>query len=91
MHKFLTAAVAAPLKPFRLSVPAGTFSALVEVNLRKPAYNDFLTLRDDAQTLRGWYRNRVTRVLLTFILTSAGSALGLWLAGVQILHRLQGG
>jgi pheromone shutdown protein TraB len=33
----------------------------------------------------------VTRVLLTFILTSAGSALGLWLAGVQILHRLQGG
>jgi len=87
----LTAAVAAPLKPFRLSVPAGTFSALVEVNLRKPAYNDFLTLRDDAQTLRGWYRNRVTRVLLTFILTSAGSALGLWLAGVQILHRLQGG
>jgi len=86
----LTAAVAAPLKPFRLSVPAGTFSALVEVNLRKPAYNDFLTLRDDAQTLRGWYRNRVTRVMLTFLLTSAGSALGLWLAGIQIVHRLQG-
>ncbi|HYG05966.1 MAG TPA: TraB/GumN family protein [Stenotrophomonas sp.] len=87
----LTAAVVAPLKPFRLSVPAGTFSALVEVNMRRPAYNDFLTLRDDAQTLRGWYRNRVTRVVLTFLLTSAGSALGLWLAGVQILHRLQGG
>ena len=87
----LVAALAAPLKPFRLSVPAGTFSALVEVHLRKPAYPDFLTLRDDAQTLRGWYRNRVTRVVLTFLLTSAGSALGLWLAGVQIFHKLQGG
>jgi len=87
----LVAALAAPLKPFRLSVPAGTFSALVEVHMRKPAYADFLTLRDDAQTLRGWYRNRVTRVVLTFLLTSAGSALGLWLAGLQILNRLHNG
>jgi len=87
----LTAAVVAPFKPFRLSVPTGAFAALVEVHMRKPGYNDFLTLRDDAQTLRGWYRNRVSRVVLTFLVTNLGSATGTWLAGLQILHRLQGG
>jgi len=86
----LTAAVVAPFKPFRLSVPTGAFSALVEVHMRKPAYADFLSLRDDAQTLRGWYRNRVSRVVLTFLLTNLGSMTGVWLAGLQILHRLQG-
>jgi len=87
----LTAALVAPFKPFRLSVPTGAFAALVEVQMRKPEYQDFLTLRDDAQTVRGWYRNRVTRVVLTFLVTNLGSATGTWLAGLQILHRLQGG
>jgi len=86
----LTAALVAPFKPFRLSVPTGAFAALVEVQMRKPAYGDFLSLRDDAQTLRGWYRNRVSRVVLTFLLTNLGSMTGVWLAGLQILHRLQG-
>jgi len=86
----LTAIIAAPFKPFRLSIPAGAFSALVEVRLRKPAYADFLNLRDDAQTLKGWYRNRVTRVMLTFMLTSAGSAAGLWLAGIQVWGKIAG-
>uniref|UniRef100_UPI0019D206F6 hypothetical protein n=1 Tax=Pseudomonas viridiflava TaxID=33069 RepID=UPI0019D206F6 len=86
----LTAAVVAPFKPFRLSVPTGAFAALVEVHMRKPAYGDFLTLRDDAQTLRGWYSNRVSRVVLTFLLTNLGSGAGVWLAGVQIFQRLHG-
>lgn len=86
----LTAAAVAPFKPFRLSVPTGAFAALVEVHMRKPEYGDFLNLRDDAQSLRGWYRNRVSRVVLTFLLTNLGSMLGVWLAGWQIFHKLQG-
>ncbi|WP_369944354.1 TraB/GumN family protein [Xanthomonas medicagonis] len=83
-------AIAAPLKPFRPGVPAGAFSALVEVHMRKPAYGDFLALRDDAQNLRGWYRNRVSRVVLTFLLTNLGSMLGVWLAGFRIFGKLAG-
>lgn len=86
----LTAIVVAPFKPFRLSIPTGAFAALVEVNMRKPAYGDFLALRDDAQTLRGWYRNRVSRVVLTFLLTNLGSMLGVWLAGFRIFGKLHG-
>ncbi len=91
-HPFsiLTAAIVAPFKPFRLSVPTGAFAALVEVHLRKPQYGDFLALRDDAQNLRGWYRNRVSRAVLVFLLTNLGSMLGLWLAGLQIFNKLHG-
>lgn len=84
----LTAIVVAPFKPFRLSIPTGAFSALVEARIRKPAYQDFLQLRDDAQTVKGWYRNRVTRVVLTFMLTNLGSMLGLWLTGFTVYGKL---
>lgn len=84
----LAAAISAPLKPFRPGLPPGMFSALAEVHLRKPAYADFLALRDDAQTLGGWYRNRVCRVVLVFILTNIGSAIGVWMAGARILGKL---
>ncbi|MDQ3617658.1 MAG: TraB/GumN family protein [Pseudomonadota bacterium] len=84
----LAGAIAAPLKPFRPGIPSGTFSALVELRVRKPAYGDFMALRDDAQTVRGWYRNRVARVVLNFILTNLGTGIGVWLAGARIVGKL---
>jgi pheromone shutdown-related protein TraB len=86
----LAAAIVAPLKPFRPGIPPGLVSALIEARLRKPAYPDFLALRDDVQTLRGWYQNRVSRVLLNFILTNLGSSIGFWLAGARIFGKLAG-
>lgn len=86
----ITAAIVAPLKPFRPGVPTGALSALVEVHRRKPAYGDFLALRDDAQTVGGWYRNRVARVVLNFLLTNLGSMAGVWLAGFRIAAKLVG-
>ena len=84
----LAAAIAAPLKPFRPGLPPGMFSALAEVHLRKPAYPDFLALRDDAQTLAGWYRNRVCRVVLVFLLSNLGSMIGVWISGAAIFGKL---
>ena len=86
----LTAIVVAPFKPFRPSIPTGTFRALVEARLRKPTYEDFLKLRDDAQSVRGWYRNRVTRVVLNFMLTNLGSMLGLWLTAGKVWGKVAG-
>jgi len=86
----LTAMLLAPFKPFRLSIPTGAFAALVEIRQRKPAYQDFLHLRDDTQTLKGWYHNRVTRIVLTFLLTNLGSAAGLWLTTLNFYGKLSG-
>jgi pheromone shutdown protein TraB len=38
--------------------------------------------------LGGWYRNRVTRVVLVFMLTNFGTIAGEWLAGARIIGKL---
>ena len=85
----LAAAIAGPLKPIRPpGISPGLFSALIEAHVRKPAYGDFLALRDDAGTLRGWYRNRVSRTILNFMLTNIGSSIGVWVAGLRIAGKV---
>ena len=86
----LAAFVASPLTPLHPALASGTVSALVEASLRKPTYADFMALRDDVQGVRGWWRNRVARVLLNFFLTSLGTAIGVWTGGLRMLGRLVG-
>ncbi|MGO1431326.1 MAG: conjugal transfer protein TraB, partial [Halomonas sp.] len=49
------------------------------------------TLRHDVTQLKGWWKNRVTRTLLVFILATLGSAVGTWVAGFRIAGTLFGG
>ncbi len=86
----LVAFLASPITPLHPALASGTLSALTEAWLRKPTYADFLALRDDVQTLRGWWRNRVARVLLNFFLTSLGTAIGVWTGGLRMLGKLVG-
>ncbi len=86
----LAAFISSPLTPLHPALASGTVSALVEASLRKPTYADFLALRDDVQTVRGWWKNRVARVLLNFFLTSLGTAIGVWTGGLRMLGKLVG-
>jgi pheromone shutdown-related protein TraB len=84
----LAAFVSSPVTPLHPALASGTVSALVEAWVRKPTYADFMALRDDVNSVRGWWRNRVARVLLNFFLTSMGTAIGVWIGGARILHKL---
>jgi pheromone shutdown-related protein TraB len=86
----LAAFVSSPVTPLHPALASGMVSALVEARVRKPTYADFMALRDDVSTLRGWWRNRVARVLLNFFLTSMGTAIGVWIGGARILGKLFG-
>ncbi|MGO4549824.1 TraB/GumN family protein [Lysobacter sp. 2RAF19] len=86
----IAAFFASPVTPLHPALASGTISALVEAWVRKPTYADFMALRDDVQSVRGWYRNRVARVLLNFFLTSLGTAIGVWLGGARMLGKLLG-
>jgi pheromone shutdown-related protein TraB len=86
----LAAFIASPLTPLHPALASGTVSAFVEATLRKPTYADFMALRDDVQTTRGWWKNRVARVLLNFFLTSLGTAIGVWTGGLRMLGKLVG-
>ena len=84
----VVAFLASPITPLHPALASGTLSALVEAWVRKPTYADFMGLRDDVQSLRGWYRNRVARVLLNFFLTSLGTVIGVWMGGARMLGKL---
>ncbi|MBS0570233.1 MAG: TraB/GumN family protein [Proteobacteria bacterium] len=84
----LAAAISGPLKPFRPFAPSGAFSAGVEMWLRHPRVADFETLRDDVMHWTGWWKNRVSRTLLVFMLTNIGMMIGEWTAGIRILHQI---
>ena len=84
----LVAFLASPVTPLHPALASGTLSALTEAWIRKPTYADFLALRVDVQSIRGWWRNRVARVLLNFFLTSLGTAIGVWTGGLRMLGTL---
>jgi len=87
----LTAFCAAPLTSLNPTIGAGMVVATVEIYLRKPTVGDFNRLRSDTTTLKGWWNNQVTRILLIFILSTLGSAIGTYVAGFRIFERLSTG
>jgi len=84
----LSAMIAAPITSLNPAIAAGMVSGLVESWVRKPRVSDLERLRDDATTLKGWYRNPATRILLVFFFSNLGSAIGTWVAGFQIIEAL---
>ena len=87
----LTAFLAAPLTSLNPTIGAGMVVAAVETYLRKPKVSDFHRLRTDTTSLSGWWNNQVTRILLIFILSTLGSAIGTYVAGFRIFERLSNG
>lgn len=87
----ITAFCAAPLTSLNPTIGAGMVVAAVEIYFRKPTIGDFNRLRSDTTTLKGWWNNRVTRILMIFILSTLGSAIGTYVAGFRIFERLSTG
>lgn len=84
----LSAMIAAPLTSLNPAIAAGMVTGVVESWLRKPKVSDLERLRDDATTLKGWFKNPATRILLVFFFSNIGSAMGTWVAGFQIFDAL---
>jgi len=84
----LSAVVAAPLTSLNPTIAAGMVTGLVESWLRKPRVSDLENLRFDITTVKGWFRNPATRILLVFFFSNLGSAIGTWVAGFRIFGAL---
>jgi pheromone shutdown-related protein TraB len=74
----LTAIVVAPICAIHPLLGTAMFTGLVEAWLRRPSVADCERLPDDIQSLRGFWRNPVTRILLIAILSGLGTAIGFW-------------
>lgn len=75
----ITAFVVSPMTSLNPLVPAGLVVGLLEAWLRKPTVEDCEHISDDVQSLRGIYRNQVTRVLMVAVMSTLGSALGAYI------------
>jgi len=84
----ITAFVAAPITSLNPTIGAGMVTAAMELFIRKPTVNDFSDLRKDTSSAWGWRKNRVARILLIFVLSSLGSAIGTYVAGFRIFGQL---
>jgi len=71
---------AAPLATLNPFVGVGLFAAITEMNLRKPKVKDFEGLSEDVTSLKGFYKNRITHILLIFLMSSIGGMIGNFIA-----------
>ena len=60
-------------------------AGLVQALVNKPKVSDMETLQDDSGSLKGFYKNRILRVLLVFVLSSLGSTAGTFIAGASFV------
>ncbi len=72
--------VAAPLAALHPLIAVGWVSGLVEAFSRKPKVKDFEQLQTDILSLRGFWRNKITRILLVVAFTNLGSMMGTFVA-----------
>jgi pheromone shutdown-related protein TraB len=82
--------LAAPLTSLNPMIAAGWVSGLVEAFSRKPKVRDLETLPDDILSVRGFWKNNVTRILLVVVFTNLGSSLGTLIAFPFIVRVLIG-
>jgi pheromone shutdown-related protein TraB len=76
----LSSVLAAPLTSLNPMIAAGWVSGLVETFSRKPKVKDFEQLQEDIHTMKGFWRNKITRILLVVVFTNLGSSLGTFVA-----------
>jgi pheromone shutdown-related protein TraB len=76
----LASFVAAPIATLNPFVGVGLFAGLAEAYLRKPRVSDLERLASDVTSLKGFYTNRVTKILLIFFMSSIGGMIGNFIA-----------
>lgn len=77
-HPFtiISSILAAPLTSLNPMIAAGWVSGLVEAFSRKPKVRDLEAIPMDIGSIKGFWKNNVTRILLVVIFTNLGSSIG---------------
>ena len=87
----LAAAFSAPFTSLTPLIGAGYVAAFTQLWARPPRVSDFGTIGDDLATPRRWWKSRLMRIFLVFVLTTLGSLLGTWAGGIGVIRNLVDG
>lgn len=83
----LTAFIVAPISSLSPLLAAGWFAGLTEALVRKPSVKDFESLSEDVHSIKGFWRNKVTHILLVVIFANLGSTLGTVIGGADVIRH----
>ena len=72
----VSAFIFAPIATLNPLIGIGMITAIVQATVCKPQVRDMMNIADDVATIKGWYTNRIAKVLLVFILSSVGALIG---------------
>jgi len=76
----LVSFLGAPITSLNPFIGVGILSGLIQVTFKKPRVCDVQEISEDSTSLKGIYRNRITRALLVFFLSSIGSSIGTFIS-----------
>ncbi|MDY0041177.1 MAG: TraB/GumN family protein [Desulforhabdus sp.] len=83
-----SAVFASPITSLNPMIAAGWVSGLVEAMLGKPRVRDFENLTEDLSSVKGFWKNKITKILLVTVFTNIGSSLGTFVAIPLMLRVL---
>ncbi|RXG64806.1 TraB/GumN family protein [Candidatus Atribacteria bacterium 1244-E10-H5-B2] len=81
----LTAFVAAPFSSLNPLLAAGWFAGIAEALIRRPRVEDFEQL-GDITSLKDFFHNRVTKILLVVAFANLGSMAGTFIGGAKVIQ-----
>lgn len=84
----LAAAFSAPFTSLTPLIGAGYVAAFTQLWAQSPRVGDFGSVGDDLTIPSRWWRSRLMRIFLVFVLTTLGSLLGTWAGGVGVIRNL---
>jgi pheromone shutdown-related protein TraB len=80
--------VAAPITSLNPTIAAGWVSGLVQTWVKKPTVSDLEDLPNAISSVKGFWMNPVSKILLVVVLANLGSSLGTFISGSWIAARL---
>ncbi len=84
----LAAFLSAPFTSLTPVIGAGYVAAFVQTYVQPPRVTEFKRVGEEMSSLRSWWRNRLLKIFLAFILTTLGSIIGTWVGGIEIVGNL---
>jgi pheromone shutdown-related protein TraB len=84
----VAAFISAPFTSLTPVIGVGYVTAFVQAYLQPPLVREFQTVAEDIAIPRKWWKSRLLRVFLAFLLPTIGSIIGTWVGGTRIVSNL---
>lgn len=82
----ITAFLVAPITALHPLLAAGWFAGLVQAFIQKPSVGDFENLTKDVFSVKGFWKNKVSRILLIVVLANLGTTFGTIVGGADVVR-----